>query len=277
MTGDFLSNFSRLYGRWSYLLDWRELWGRIAGPRVLVISIPKSGTNMLVHTLRLFPGLRRTPMDVHLPLAAQVARLRALRPGQILFSHHPPAPELDACLRAEGLKLFFMYRDPRDVAVSNTHYIMRIREHERHDFYASLPDHETRLMTTIVGHNWPRRNPEAIVIPSIDHTFTSQQPWLEHACCLPVRFEDLVGPQGGGDEHSQRRTVQQIARHLDMTLPADAIERIAGNVFSRNTGTFRRGQIGSWRHEFGDAHREAFKRVAGDLLLAWGYEDDLNW
>jgi len=266
-----------VYGRWSFLLDRREWWGRIAGPRVFVVSVPKSGTNMLTHTLSLFPGLRRAPMDVHLPLAAQVARLRALWPGQVVSSHHPPAPELDACLEAEDLKLFFIYRDPRDVAVSNTYYIMRIREHERHEFYASLPGHDTRLMTTITGHNWPSQDPEAIVIPSIDHTFRRQRAWLDHPRCLPVRFEDLVGPDGGGDEDMQRQTVRRIARHLGMRLSAGEIERIANRVFNRETGTFRRGQIAGWRREFNDVHKDAFKRVAGELLVTWGYEEDLAW
>ncbi|MBA4419971.1 MAG: hypothetical protein C0391_02375 [Anaerolinea sp.] len=38
-----------------------------------------------------------------------------------------------------------------------------------------------------------------------------------------------------------------------------------------------KGQQGNWQNMFTDADRAIFKQVAGDLLIQWGYEKDLNW
>jgi DNA-binding transcriptional ArsR family regulator len=38
-----------------------------------------------------------------------------------------------------------------------------------------------------------------------------------------------------------------------------------------------KGQPGSWHKFFTRRDREVFKEIAGDLLVKWGYEDDLNW
>lgn len=39
----------------------------------------------------------------------------------------------------------------------------------------------------------------------------------------------------------------------------------------------RKGVAGDWKNHFGDAERAAFKDVAGDELVALGYEQDGNW
>jgi hypothetical protein len=38
-----------------------------------------------------------------------------------------------------------------------------------------------------------------------------------------------------------------------------------------------KGQAGNWRHLFTDRDRKLFKETAGDMLLKWGYEKDLDW
>ncbi|MCZ7574930.1 MAG: sulfotransferase domain-containing protein [Ardenticatenaceae bacterium] len=39
----------------------------------------------------------------------------------------------------------------------------------------------------------------------------------------------------------------------------------------------RKGIIGDWRNVFQSSRIDAFKRLAGDLLVEVGYEKDLNW
>ncbi len=38
------------------------------------------------------------------------------------------------------------------------------------------------------------------------------------------------------------------------------------------SATFRKGKIGSWREEFDDEIKVAFKRSAGEFLTSLGYE-----
>ncbi len=38
-----------------------------------------------------------------------------------------------------------------------------------------------------------------------------------------------------------------------------------------------KGSIGGWQTYFKEEHKDAFKKVAGDLLIELDYEQDLNW
>jgi hypothetical protein len=39
----------------------------------------------------------------------------------------------------------------------------------------------------------------------------------------------------------------------------------------------QKGQAGNWKTFFNQRDRAIFKEIAGDLLIEWGYEQDLNW
>ena len=38
-----------------------------------------------------------------------------------------------------------------------------------------------------------------------------------------------------------------------------------------------KGKKGGWKNFFQEEHKQAFKKIAGDLLIELGYETDLNW
>jgi hypothetical protein len=38
-----------------------------------------------------------------------------------------------------------------------------------------------------------------------------------------------------------------------------------------------KGKHGSWRNLFTKRDKKIFKEIAGETLIAWGYEKDLDW
>ena len=38
-----------------------------------------------------------------------------------------------------------------------------------------------------------------------------------------------------------------------------------------------KGQAGNWQRLFTDKDKSVFKEIAGQVLVKWGYEKDLNW
>jgi hypothetical protein len=99
---------------------------------------------------------------------------------------------------------------------------------------------------------------------------------MNYPYALTVRFEDLVGSNGGGDDAKQLATVKAIAKHASIELSEERAQEIASNLFG-NKGTFRKGQIGAWKEEFTAEHKDLFKQYGGELLIKLGYEKDLNW
>ncbi len=59
---------------------------------------------------------------------------------------------------------------------------------------------------------------------------------------------------------------------LGIELGEKELEMIRENLFFSKASTFRKGQIGSWKEEFNDDHRQTLKKVAGEVLISFGYE-----
>ena len=260
-----------------YLLNPRKLIGRVLGPKVLVMSVQKSGTNLLVHTLDLVPFLRYQGTLAMDSRKEAIRRIENLTPGGVLSSHHARDSELDNLIDHCGIKVLFIIRDPRDVSVSLYYWIEKTQYHHFHNTFIDLPNKDERLMKIITGFEPENTDGSKQGIVSIDYHFRRRLSWMENPRYLTVRFENLIGQSGGGDMNNQLSTLKSIQQFLEIKLLDRDYKYIQDNIFSRRTATFRRGLIGSWKEEFSDAHKAAFKEFAGDLLIDLGYESSLNW
>jgi hypothetical protein len=152
------------------------------------------------------------------------------------------------------------------------HYIKQKTKHPIHDAFISLPSDTERLLVSIRGGLLGGRE-----MLSLDERYRQFLGWQRDENSVLVKFEDLVGPRGGGSAEAQRRTVERVARHLgvsvdEVTLPSSIEEDLFGLG-----PTFRKGQIGGWRSEFSEEHTQAAREVAGPLLVELGYEADPDW
>ncbi len=260
----------------------------LPGPPILVNSVPKAGTHLLTSLLDRFPkvmfsGEHRTlnqfKSDSQGPASAvevdweQVRQwLRSQRKGQYCTVHFPAAEPVFAALEEFQFASLFVIRDPRDIVVSHAHYVTRLKRHFLHEYYTRvLRTPEDRLMASIVGIPGSAGIP---LLPSIGSRLASYAGWLHHPRTLVLKFEDLVGAAGGGDESSQRRAIADIARHISRPLDDAQRRRIAAGVHTKGSATLRRGVIGDWKNHFTDEHRAAFAEIAGPQLVELGYEGD---
>ncbi|HZW87873.1 MAG TPA: hypothetical protein VFF12_02235 [Myxococcaceae bacterium] len=246
---------------------------------VLANSIPKAGTYLLKKCLSLLPGL--TPADVHLDINLETAYMRRLLaeapPGAIVTGHLVHRTAYAEMLADEGYRSVLIVRDPRDVAVSFVHYVTRTPEHYLHERYRAMGSDDERLMTTIEGIREPIVPWLEVGLYDIAALYDVFAPWRDVAHNHVVRFEDLVGPAGGGDREVQARTILDLARHLELPLGLSEARAAADAVFDVTSPTFRRGLIGGWKVHFNPRHIRTFREVAGRTLVEWGYENSMNW
>ncbi len=270
----------------------KEIVARFNGPRVLCNSLPKAGTHLLSKALSLFPHLTRTckfgllysaSRDVRLDLLSRVGR------GQYSIGHIPWSSELAALMNQRNIKHVLIIRDLRDVAVSQMHYIMNLKRsyvkvailciyrrnmHKRHSafsYFSCLGNDHERLMACITGVNTP------IQVPGIREVAEAFAPWLDEETCCVIRFEDLIGLNGGGNKEDQNTAIEKIARHLRISLTPSEIDYITRNLFSRKSTTFRKGVVEDWKNHLTEKHKEVLKRRAGQMLIDFGYETDFDW
>ncbi|MGH2787263.1 MAG: sulfotransferase domain-containing protein [Actinomycetota bacterium] len=276
---------------------YRKLTSMLAfgkGPRVLINSLPKAGTHLLTSLLRHVPGMIhsgrhfvfddfRTTME-RPPLWGDVLEvdwqrlevtLAALNKGQFMTAHCPAERELLMMLDKLDFKTLFIIRDPRDIVVSSAFYIARLERHIMHGRYKQLfSTDDERIMATITGFPADANGRGA---ESIGSKLVRYMEWLKAPRVHTCRFESLIGPAGGGDRDGQQSEVEGILRYLDRPNGPKDVGLLADHVWSQRSPTFRRGLIGDWRNHFSDEHKAAFKELAGEHLIALGYESDLDW
>jgi hypothetical protein len=239
---------------------------------VLANSVPKAGTHLLHACLIALPGLHDARL--HLDLRHSPEQMRAwllgLGDGAVVTAHLVHAPPFLELLRETRTLHLLMVRDPRDVVVSYAEYVPRAAHHYLHQrFLAMGPDE--RLSAAIAGLAgevaW-----DAVALRDIRGVFAQFLPWRSEPGTLTVRFEDLVGAAGGGDDGRQRASIRAIAAHVGLHLSEAEIEQAASRAYDPRSATFRRGRIGEWRERFSPVHLAEFERVAGALLRELGYD-----
>ncbi len=250
------------------------------GPRVLVTTVPKSGTHLVLSALRQVPGIRVCPGIVlgKVDTAGKVRRLEALGRGQVLLGHIVHEPEIADVVAREGIKVVLMIRDPRDVVVSLAKYVVRPEIHHRQYAYFAhtLKTDAERIMACIRGVGGEHAV-DGRETPDVGRLYRSYLAWAAERAAHTCRFEDLVGARGGGDDALQRAELARLFDFLGLDLDGSDVERIAEATFSKGSLTFRKGEIGDWKNHFTAEHRAAFREVAGPLLVQLGYEKDEAW
>jgi hypothetical protein len=248
------------------------------GPRIFANSIPKSGTNLLARMLNLLPGVAsRWTYHYDEQYGDIFKQLSNIRHGQVITAHLPWSEELAKYLKVNKFKIILIIRDLRDVAWSNVPYVThKDRSHLLHAFFNKLPSEEKRLLASIEGVDGSLL-PGGKRSPSWGEHADGFLPWLNDPNCYTVRFEDLIGSAGGGDDKRQLAIVCDILRYLEIDLPSERVAEISKSIFSQGSRTFRKGKIGDWANHYTAEHKEVFKRVAGQALVAMGYEDSMEW
>jgi hypothetical protein len=279
--------------------------------RVLVNSLPKSGTNLLSGVVRLLGfepyGATRTlparaaarlglaspssltsetasrslaarlgnrrgataraeviPIGVTSPVevpARLVQRwLHAVPPGCAMSGHVPWSERLDAILEELGFHQVLIVRDPRDVLVSFVHYVLRGPHRLKPDLEPLGPDE--RFEFVLRGGVGSRSGSR--VLGLVD-AYRSVAAWSESPRCTLVRFEDLVGEQGGGCATRQHEAVRSIGHGLGLDLDHESIVGVCKRAFDTGSRTFRRGRVGSFRDELSPAQRERAESMLSTL------------
>ena len=101
------------------------------------------------------------------------------------------------------------------------------------------------------------------------HEFEKGLWMLHHPAVCKVRYEDLIGPEGGGSKERQRAAVERVLSHLGADV---APELVCGPLYNAQAWSFHKGQPGAWKEAFSSANLRQFYTVYGDLLEQYGYE-----
>ncbi len=264
------------------MLRWRRLKFNEAPP-IFGNSKPKSGSHLLWQVLNGFTsimpykyveaepvrtitreGRRRTAEEI-------LGDLKRIPCGVIGWGYVEATPENVSFLTSRGRVTYFLYRDPRDLLVSQVFYATEMHEeHGMHAYYRSLPDFGERLKAAIIGVDQ-----DGVRMVGVRQRYEAVLAWLATpgVCCL--RYEDFI--------QRRQETLSAMLDEVESTgyrlpLPrAQALARLMEAIQPKKSRTFRAGKVGAWREHFTEEHKRLFKDVAGDLLMQLGYEQSNDW
>lgn len=264
------------------VLRWRRFSFNDAPP-IFGNAKPKSGSHLLLQILngftRIMPyryvdagpvrtitkdGRRRTEAEI-------LSDLKAIPRGVIGWGYVDAAPGIASFLTSDGRVNFFIYRDPRDLLVSQVFFATEMyEEHGMHDFYNSLPDFSERLKVAITGVDR-----DGLYMVNVKQRYEGVFRWLEQENVMCLRYEDLI--------NHREATLASMLDEVEKTgykIPTpreDALSILVEAIQPRKSHTFRSGKTGSWKEFFTDEHKRLFKDVAGDLLARLEYEKSNDW
>jgi Sulfotransferase domain len=258
-----------------------------ANRRVALISIPKSGTNLVLAILeRALP--KATTVDLMYPepyhngdsrrdyaFRANIAARKLIEetPGPAIFHTHATFSDyLMTTLWEFGVKPIFLMRDPRAVAVSFVDYVLKTEQHPAHRYFRDeLHDFESRLRTAILGTD--PNDPEQPFVPDLAGAWGRYIRWLRQPDILQLRYEGMVGKRFGGWDHRQRENVKRIVDFLGLDFSEEAFETLVrGGTDPKASVTFNKGGIHRWKKSFTPEMEALFQKEAGNILDLYQYK-----
>ncbi|MBV6449334.1 MAG: hypothetical protein MHPDNHAH_00044 [Anaerolineales bacterium] len=264
------------------ILRWKRLSFGDAPP-IFGNSKPKSGSHLLLQILNGFTQImpykyveaepvrtitkdgRRKKQEEILDELTRVPR------GVIGWGYVDATNENASFLTQPGRVNYFIYRDPRDMLVSQVFFATDMHEeHGMHDFYNSLPDFGERLKVAITGIDR-----DGLKMVSVKQRYEGVFAWLATPGVLCIRFEDLIN-QRDATLDAMLNEVEKTGYTIP-TPRAKALSVLAEAIQPRKSHTFRSGKTGGWREFFTAEHKSLFKEVAGDLVVRLGYEGNNDW
>ena len=263
--------------------------------KAFVNSIPKSGTNLVAKCLTLFGYRERghisagTLLDsrpmalvrritwrasrdnyqlgINSPIPARRSAvdrfLKRVGPNQFLTAHVGYSTDLlETCLEM-GFVPIQVVRDPRAILASFVPYVLGDRHHFLH---ALFRDMDTDQRYQVVYEGISQKNGS---LRSLATCCRALDPWIDHPQVFRVRFEDIVGSAGGGDDAARLEVLHQLAALLE--APENKIEEVAKKLYGPGRHTFRKGRIDAWRDEVPEELQRRITNELGDILAKWGY------
>jgi hypothetical protein len=172
----------------------------------------------------------------------------------VVKTHEPPSPTARLMSKLGQLKPTYIYRDPRDVAVS-------------------LFEHGERLRRDGVQSN-TKFDQLATLEQAIAFTgrlLPTWQAWTTFPGCLSVRFEEFIADMG--------REANRLNEFLGLGLAASVVSQIAGSLDPKKTRQEKMsgllhmnvGRGGRWMASMTEAQKELSQQLFGPYLRAMGY------
>jgi protein-tyrosine sulfotransferase len=275
-----------------------EAFGLVPQPEaqlIFVVGCPRSGTTWVL-------GIMESHEQVVLATPENLGQLDTSEHGskesklfigkdfdnfhKALLASYPPALAKELAFALGGIALAKLARgsDAKVIVEKTPTHLWRAHEiahfFPRSRFIHVLRDGRDTAVSLLEAHkgwgkDWaPGTLPEAAALwAKAVELAEAMESKLLCERWLTIRYEDLLlDPEG--------ETVKMLAfagLQVDQERAGEIVNANRGGAKAWFSGVFRKGVAGEWRERFSSEDRREFHRVAGEQLIAAGYEQDDAW
>lgn len=246
---------------------------------VLLNSIPKSGTHLLYQVLEVLPSLTDKGEFIA-SIPSRPYRFRSKKkikskidfttPGELVRAHLFYDSNVHNELIEKKMVKYFIYRDPRDIVISEAMYLAEMNQwHGMSKYFRNLTTEEC-ITLAIKGLDFKKEYPD------INERVNWYRGWFDKEDFFKVKFENLI------DDKIQKLIVgnivkyYQVEKNLDFDID-EVISNALKNIIPKNSHTFRSGNKKTWKEILSNEQKNLIKDYIGDLLIELGYEENKDW
>ncbi|MGZ7440768.1 hypothetical protein [Paenibacillus sp. TH7-28] len=250
--------------------------------KLLVIGVPESGLGEMYSLLAELLPLRKGTWVNQWEGDVQTELLK-LKPGEIRSGYLYHSETMRRFLDAQQIRRIFMVRDPRDMILNLLLTILRDPKHPHQKYFLQhLKSMDERLLRMITGFMESRAVSKQygevqIGYGDINDHYSRYLRWMDDPGTLTIRYEKAAG--------DPKLLHEELARIVDYVWP-DLQE--GERKFTKEQYIQRISQLKlelpehllppeEWKKEYTPETVAAFKKVAGELLIYLGYEQDFDW
>lgn len=190
-------------------------------------------------------------------------------------THVPYFAEMEQTFLNTDCKWLLFIRDPRDALVSLVFYLETFSGDYRDFMWVNSSIYDTlsfdeKLAAVMTG---------SCCTNYLKVFYSPIMNWKNSPYGITIKFEDLIGPYGGGTQEKQLAAIEQMAAYLNVNLNAQEIEAIAEysyvdspiqNVLGHQ---YKRSQIGSWKAFFSESNKRLFYEIFAQEFIESGYPE----
>lgn len=236
----------------------------------VVITIPKTGTNLIIKCIKLIKEVHVETGTVHWTHHWQDGG----DAETVGWTHHWKAGKNDKFslgptdlkvkyIEKNAQKIILIIRDPRDLVCALARVTGGSTSSKKLNNIIQLPG--KYLSKAACNHPFLR------TYGSFNSIYKEYLQWSQYPFVYIARFEKLVGPQGGGSLEEQVQEILTIANHIDKPLTYDEACSVANKLFGGTT-TFKQGKLQDWKNKFSVKNIKKFNDLNEGLLEYLGYE-----
>jgi hypothetical protein len=173
-------------------------------PAVLVNSFPKSGTHLLSQLFERLPHIKdydyfvisSTPSPSFMTISVEnmCSQVKDIINGELVRGHLHHSEKIATLLCNQSVITYFIYRDLRDVVLSEAYYLTYMNKwHQLHKYFWKHRNHFEEAITLAIK-GLPDGGDSGLYL-DIQQRFQPFLGWIFEKSVFSVKFEELISEQ----------------------------------------------------------------------------------